>query len=39
VGSQVSGNIIALYADFNPRAKKGQLVAELDPARLSKPRS
>ena len=32
VGSQVSGNIIALYADFNTRVKKGQLVAEIDPA-------
>jgi HlyD family secretion protein len=32
VGSQVSGNIIALYADFNTNVKKGQLVAEIDPA-------
>ena len=32
VGSQVSGNIIALYADFNTQVKKGQLVAEIDPA-------
>jgi len=32
VGSQVSGNIIALYADFNTRVTKGQLVAEIDPA-------
>jgi HlyD family secretion protein len=32
VGSQVSGNIIALYADFNTKVKKGQLVAEIDPA-------
>ena len=31
VGSQVSGNIKALYADFNTRVKKGQLVAEIDP--------
>jgi multidrug efflux pump subunit AcrA (membrane-fusion protein) len=28
VGSQVSGNIKALYADFNTRVKAGQLVAE-----------
>jgi HlyD family secretion protein len=27
VSSQVSGNIKALYADFNTRVKKGQLVA------------
>jgi len=32
VGSQVSGNIIALYADFNTKVKKGQLVARIDPA-------
>ncbi len=32
VGSQVSGNIIALYADFNTKVRKGQLVAEIDPA-------
>ena len=31
VGSQVSGIISALYADFNSPVKKGQLVAELDP--------
>src|ERR1019366_6308497 len=32
VGSQVSGNILALYADFNTKVTKGQLVAEIDPA-------
>lgn len=32
VGSQVSGNILALYADFNTKVKKGQLVALIDPA-------
>ena len=32
VGSQVSGNIIGLYADFNTKVKKGQLVARIDPA-------
>lgn len=32
VGSQVSGNIIALYADFNTKVRKGQLVARIDPA-------
>jgi HlyD family secretion protein len=31
VGSQVSGNIMALYADFNTKVKKGQLVARIDP--------
>ena len=34
VGSQVSGNIKALYADFNSIVKKGQIVAELDPSLL-----
>jgi HlyD family secretion protein len=32
VGSKVSGNIIALCADFNTKVKKGQLVALIDPA-------
>jgi len=31
VGSQVSGNIKALYADFNTQVKEGQLVALIDP--------
>ena len=31
VGSQVSGNIKALYADFNTKVTKGQLVAQIDP--------
>jgi HlyD family secretion protein len=31
VGSQVSGKISALYADFNSPVRKGQLVAEVDP--------
>lgn len=31
VGSQVSGVIARLYADFNSAVKKGQLLAELDP--------
>ncbi len=31
VGSQVSGTIKSLHADFNTRVTKGQLVAELDP--------
>lgn len=32
VGSQASGTIAALYADFNSTVKKGQVVAQLDPA-------
>jgi HlyD family secretion protein len=31
IGSQVSGVISALHADFNSPVKKGQLLAELDP--------
>jgi len=31
VGSQVSGNIKELYADFNTKVRKGQLVARIDP--------
>src|SRR5262249_7178012 len=34
VGSQVSGVISKLYADFNSNVKKGQLLAELDPTTL-----
>src|SRR6478735_6079154 len=32
VGSQVSGTISALYADFNSNVKKGQVIAQLDPS-------
>ena len=32
VGSQVSGTIAKLNADFNSRVKKGQVVAQIDPA-------
>ena len=35
VGSQVSGTIAKLNADFNSKVKKGQIVAELDQARFS----
>lgn len=31
VGSQVSGNIKELHADFNTKVRKGQLVARIDP--------
>jgi HlyD family secretion protein len=31
VGSQVSGTIQALYADYNSLVKKGQLIAKIDP--------
>ncbi len=32
VGSQVSGTIQKLYADYNSRVKKDQLIAQIDPA-------
>src|SRR5213595_962683 len=32
VGSQVSGNIARLFADFNSQVKAGQVVAQIDPA-------
>lgn len=32
VGSQASGTVSALYADFNSVVKKGQIVAQLDPS-------
>jgi HlyD family secretion protein len=32
VGSQVSGKIAHLYADFNSPVKRGQLLAQIDPA-------
>ncbi len=32
VGSQASGTISALYADFNSTVKKGQIIAQLDPS-------
>jgi HlyD family secretion protein len=32
VGSQVSGTIKALYADYNSRVKEGQVIAQIDPA-------
>jgi len=31
VGTQVSGRIAALYADFNSPVKKGQVIAKIDP--------
>lgn len=31
VGSQVSGTVIELHADFNDRVKKGQILLRLDP--------
>jgi len=31
VGSQISGQIAALHADYNSAVKKGQLLAEIDP--------
>lgn len=32
VGSQVSGQVLKIYADYNDTVKAGQLIAELDPA-------
>jgi HlyD family secretion protein len=32
VGSQASGTISALHADFNSRVRKGQVIAQLDPS-------
>ena len=32
VGSQISGNIAKLFADFNSQVKAGQVVAQIDPA-------
>jgi HlyD family secretion protein len=32
VGTQVSGTIKTLHADFNSRVKKGQMIAQIDPA-------
>src|SRR5512139_3936074 len=34
VGSQVSGTIQSLYADFNSQVKKGDVIARLDPSIL-----
>ncbi|WP_442589325.1 efflux RND transporter periplasmic adaptor subunit [Pedobacter sp. AW31-3R] len=34
VGTQVSGTVSAMYADFNSTVKKGQLLAQLDPVLL-----
>ena len=32
VGSQLSGQVTALYADFNTPVKKGQVIARIDPS-------
>ncbi len=32
VGTQVSGTIKAIYADYNSKVRKGQLIAQIDPA-------
>ncbi|MGJ5819123.1 biotin/lipoyl-binding protein [Paludibaculum fermentans] len=34
IGSQVSGTIQSLYADFNTKVTKDQLIARIDPAAL-----
>jgi HlyD family secretion protein len=38
VGTQVSGNVQALYADFNSIVRRGQLLARLDPSLLETQR-
>jgi len=35
VGSQVSGTIQKLFADFNSQVKKGQIIGQIDPALFS----
>ncbi len=37
VGSQASGTISHLFVDFNSRVKKGQIVAQIDPALFRDP--
>jgi HlyD family secretion protein len=32
IGSQISGNVLKLFADFNSKVKAGQLIAQIDPA-------
>src|SRR6187401_1102628 len=34
VGSQVSGTVMKIYADYNDIVKEGQLLAEIDPSLL-----
>jgi HlyD family secretion protein len=34
VGTQVSGRVVATYADFNDAVKQGQLIARIDPTLL-----
>lgn len=34
IGTQVSGDISKIYADFNSKVKKGQVIAELDKSKL-----
>ena len=38
VGSQISGQISAIYVDFNSQVKKGQLLARIDPRTLEAQR-
>lgn len=35
VGTQISGTVTRIYADFNDQVKTGQILAELDPALLN----
>src|SRR5262245_36828972 len=34
VGTQVSGQVLEIYADFNSLVKRGQLLAKIDPRNL-----
>ncbi|HZF24968.1 MAG TPA: efflux RND transporter periplasmic adaptor subunit [Steroidobacteraceae bacterium] len=34
VGTQVSGKVVAIHADFNDRVKMGELIAQIDPVVL-----
>jgi HlyD family secretion protein len=34
VGAEVSGHVLAVHVDFNDRVKRGQLLADIDTARL-----
>ncbi len=34
VGTQVSGKVVAIHADFNDRVKQGELIAQIDPVLL-----
>ena len=39
VGSQISGQILSVYVDYNSQVKKGQLLARIDPSPLQAQRA